>query len=178
MRTGQDNLYDGLEIHKDRRTTSERAERDVILSIDGYDTIIYQIYREQHTHENDLINHRNMWLVLFQTSMLAVYYGLFQSFSQPTFHGNPLFVVVVLAAIIPVIGCVNAWVLYGSLRAAIMAMNAAEIEYKSRRGSSTIELYPKKEYAITGKWAAFIMPLTYFPIWLILSALAVYVYGH
>jgi hypothetical protein len=87
----------------------------------------YNNFREQWTHEDKLINHRLGWLMNSQTILFAVY-GVLLGAKVPgtsvPFDNNLLIQIPSMLKLIVKLGCITSLLLWLSVLAAVMALNA------------------------------------------------------
>jgi hypothetical protein len=100
--------------------------------IDPVELQIHKLYRERIVHEDNLINHRMMWMVLSQAFMFALWGLLFQRF-----HQGDLLKFGVNRGYLYVIGGVGMLFAFGSK----LAIGAAQKEIDELR-SNYLSFYP------------------------------------
>lgn len=122
---------------------------------------LYHALREQWTHEDNLVNHRLMWLILSQGLLFTAYGTLSTAKHKWLVVGFPIFGMAVAA----VIGV--------SIFAALDAADAIKKQYDSTGLNRICSLIPVSRTGHRGKWAALALPFVFGALWLL--ALAGYI---
>ncbi len=116
---------------------------------------LYRALREQWTHEDHLVNHRLMWLIL-SNGLLFTAYG---TISSAKLHwlvvGFPLFGMAVSA----VIGA--------SIYAAIAALGEVQRQYEAAGLGRLVTLSPGRKLGSRGTWAAQALPFVFAALWVL-----------
>ncbi|HSI57203.1 MAG TPA: hypothetical protein VLA16_06590, partial [Ideonella sp.] len=116
---------------------------------------LYRALREQWTHEDNLVNHRLMWLILSQGLLFTAYGTLSTAKHKWLVIGFPFFGMAV-AAIIGI-----------SALAAIDATSAIKRQYDQAGLNSLCNLTPATATGHRGKWAAQALPFVFGALWLL-----------
>lgn len=116
---------------------------------------LYRALREQWTHEDNLVNHRLMWLILSQGLLFTAYGTLTFDKHLWLIYGFPVFGMAVAA----VIGV--------SIFAALDSSRAIEAEYRRAGLDSLCHLTPQSSTGYRGNWAAKALPFVFGTLWLL-----------
>ena len=116
---------------------------------------LYHALREQWTHEDNLVNHRLMWLILSQGLLFTAYGTLNIDKHRWLVIGFPLFGMAVAA----VIGI--------SIFAALGASRAIESAYERAGLDNLCHLTPQSPGGHRGNWAAKALPFVFGTLWLL-----------
>lgn len=116
---------------------------------------LYHALREQWTHEDNLVNHRLMWLILSQGLLFTAYGTLTIDKHRWLVYGFPLFGMAVAA----VIGI--------SIFAALDASRAVEQAYLRAGLDRLCPLVPQSASGHRGNWAAQALPVVFATLWLL-----------
>jgi hypothetical protein len=116
---------------------------------------LYRALREQWTHEDNLINHRLMWLILSQGLLFTAYGTLSTAKLHWLVLGFPFFGMVVSA----VIGV--------SIFAALAAIDELSAQYESASLHALGDLWPGRRHLLRGKLAAQALPFVFGALWLL-----------
>lgn len=116
---------------------------------------LYRALREQWTHEDNLVNHRLMWLILSQGLLFTAYGTLSTAKHKWLVIGFPFFGMAVAA----VIGV--------SIFAAIDATAAIRRHYESAGLDRICNLTPVSRTGHRGKWAAQSLPFVFGALWVL-----------
>lgn len=119
---------------------------------------LYRALREQWTHEDNLINHRLMWLILSNGLLFTAYGTLSSAKRQWLVLGFPFFGLAVAA----VIGV--------SIFAALSATEQISRKYEEAGLVSLCSLTPSSNIGIRGKLAAQCLPFVFGALWLLAMA--------
>lgn len=119
---------------------------------------LYRALREQWTHEDNLVNHRLMWLILSEGLLFTAYGTLSTAKLHWLVFGFPFFGMAV-AAIIGV-----------SIFAALAATDEIASQYEAAGLSRLCSLTPSKNIGNRGKWAAQALPFVFGALWLVAMA--------
>jgi len=122
---------------------------------------MYRALREQWTHEDNLVNHRLMWLILSQGLLFTAYGTLTNAKLHWLVLGFPLFGMAVAA----VIGV--------SIYAAFEAIEEIHRVYEDSGLSAWISLTPSRQIGTRGKWAGKTLPFVFGALWLLALAGAI-----
>jgi hypothetical protein len=114
---------------------------------------LYRALREQWTHEDNLVNHRLMWLILSQGLLFTAYGNLSTARHKWLVIGFPLFGIAVAA----VIGI--------SIYAALDATDAIKAQYDAAGLNRLCSLAPAARTSHRGKWAAQLLPFVFTALW-------------
>lgn len=134
--------------NEDARGTSTHNLRDWDL---------YRALREQWTHEDNLVNHRLMWLILSQGLLFTAYGSLTLDKHRWLVYGFPIFGMAVAA----VIGI--------SIMAALDSTRAIEAEYRRNGLDKLCHLVPQSATGHRGSWAARALPFVFGTLWVLAS---------
>jgi hypothetical protein len=118
----------------------------------------YRALREQWTHEDNLVNHRLMWLILSEGLLFTAYGTLSTAKLHWLVIGFPFFGMTVAA----VIGV--------SIFAALAATEEISRQYEAAGLSALCSLTPSRRIGNRGKWAAQALPFVFGALWLLALA--------
>lgn len=116
---------------------------------------LYRALREQWTHEDNLVNHRLMWLILSEGLLFTAYGTLSTAKMHWLVFGFPFFGMLVAA----VIGV--------SIFAAIAATDYIQQQFDTSSASLLCHLTPKSRRAKRGQWAAQALPFVFGGLWVL-----------
>jgi hypothetical protein len=116
---------------------------------------LYHALREQWTHEDNLVNHRLMWLILSQGLLFTAYGTLTIDKHRWLVYGFPVFGMAVAA----VIGI--------SISAALDSSRAIEAEYRRAGLERLCHLVPQSATGHRGNWAAKALPFVFGTLWML-----------
>jgi hypothetical protein len=116
---------------------------------------LYRALREQWTHEDNLINHRLMWLILSQGLLFTAYGNLSTARHKWLVIGFPLFGMAV-AAVIAI-----------SIFAALDASVAIRTQYREAGLDALCTLSPVSKTVHRGRWAAQSLPFVFAALWML-----------
>ena len=116
---------------------------------------LYRALREQWTHEENLVNHRLMWLLLSQGLLFTAYGTLSTAKLHWLVFGFPFFGMIVAA----VIGI--------SAYAAFDAMDEITEEYRDLGLDKLFKLTPGQQSGERGRLAAQALPFVFGALWLL-----------
>ena len=116
---------------------------------------LYHALREQWTHEDNLVNHRLMWLILSQGLLFTAYGTLSFDKHRWLIFGFPLFGMAVAA----VIGI--------SIFAALDSSRAIEAAYRQAGLERLCHLTPQSGTGHRGSWAAKSLPFVFGTLWVL-----------
>ena len=116
---------------------------------------LYHALREQWTHEDNLVNHRLMWLILSQGLLFTAYGTL-------TFDKHRWLVIG-----FPVFGMAVAAVIGVSIFAALDSSRAIEAAYRQAGLERLCHLTPQSGTAHRGNWAAKALPFVFGTLWVL-----------
>lgn len=116
---------------------------------------LYRALREQWTHEDNLVNHRLMWLILSEGLLFTAYGTLSTAKLHWLVFGFPFFGMVVAA----VIGI--------SIFAAIDATTYIQKQFDASSVSQLCHITPKSRRAKRGNWAAQALPFVFGGLWVL-----------
>lgn len=119
---------------------------------------LYRALREQWTHEDNLVNHRLMWLILSEGLLFTAYGTLSTAKLHWLVFGFPFFGMAV-AAIIGV-----------SIFAALAATEEISEQYEAAGLSALCSLTPSRRIGNRGKLAAQALPFVFGALWLLAMA--------
>jgi hypothetical protein len=119
---------------------------------------LYRALREQWTHEDNLVNHRLMWLILSQGLLFTAYGTLSTAKLHWLVFGFPFFGMSVSA----VIGV--------SIFAALDAIEAVNKQYEEAGLTALCPLSPGRKTGNRGKLAAQALPFVFAALWLLALA--------
>ena len=117
---------------------------------------LYRALREQWTHEDNLVNHRLMWLILSQGLLFTAYGTLSTAKLHWLVFGFPFFGIAVAA----VIGV--------SIFAALEAIEEVSRQYEAAGLNRLCSLSPGR--GNRGKWAAQSLPFVFGALWVLALA--------
>jgi len=116
---------------------------------------LYHALREQWTHEDDLVNHRAMWLILAQGLLFTAYGTLTTARLEWLVFGFPCF-----GMVVSVLVGVSIYSAIGS------AAEVAEL-YRKAGLDGLLALAPSRRLSRRGKWAAQALPFVFCALWLL-----------
>lgn len=116
---------------------------------------LYRALRDQWTHEDNLVNHRLMWLILSEGLLFTAYGTLSTAKLHWLVFGFPFFGMTVAA----VIGV--------SIFAALAATEEIQEQYEAAGLARLCSLTPSKRIGGRGKWAAQALPFVFGALWLL-----------
>ena len=119
---------------------------------------LYHALREQWTHEDNLVNHRLMWLILSQGL-------LFTAFGTLTIDKHRWLVIG-----FPAFGMAVALVIGISIFAALDSARAIESEYQKAGLDRLCHLTPRSRTAHRGSWASKALPFVFGTLWVLAAA--------
>lgn len=119
---------------------------------------LYRALREQWTHEDNLVNHRLMWLILSQGLLFTAYGTLSSAKLHWLVFGFPFFGMAVSA----VIGV--------SIFTALAAMDEVSRQYDAAGLHTLCSLSPGRHVGSRGQWAAQALPFVFAALWLLALA--------
>jgi hypothetical protein len=119
---------------------------------------LYRALREQWTHEDNLVNHRLMWLILSQGLLFTAYGTLSTAKLHWLVLGFPFFGLAVSA----VIGV--------SIFAALAAIEEVSRQYEDAGLNALCNLSPGRNTGSRGKLAAQTLPFVFAALWLLALA--------
>lgn len=119
---------------------------------------LYRALREQWTHEDNLVNHRLMWLILSEGLLFTAYGTLSTAKLHWLVFGFPFFGMAV-AAVIAV-----------SIFAALAATEEISKQYEEAGLNKLVSLTPTRRIGSRGKWAAQALPFVFGALWLLAMA--------
>jgi hypothetical protein len=119
---------------------------------------LYRALREQWTHEDNLVNHRLMWLILSEGLLFTAYGTLSTANLHWLVFGFPFFGMAVAA----VIGV--------SIYAALAATDEIEERYDAAGLNALCSLTPSRRTGNRGKWAAQSLPFVFGALWVLAMA--------
>jgi hypothetical protein len=119
---------------------------------------LYRALREQWTHEDNLVNHRLMWLILSQGLLFTAYGTLSSAKLHWLVFGFPFFGMAVSA----VIGV--------SIFAALEALEEVHRQYQDAGLEALCSLSPGRKLGHRGKLAAQALPFVFAALWLLALA--------
>lgn len=122
---------------------------------------MYWALREQWTHEDTLINHRSMWMILSQGLLLTAYGTLSQTGFYWVSFGFPIFGMAVTALV------------GSSIYAALAAADAVRKRHEAAGLSALCQLVADPRHNITGTRATRVLPFVFGTIWLLALAGAI-----
>lgn len=114
---------------------------------------LYRALREQWTHEDNLVNHRLMWLILSQGLLFTAYGTISTAKLHWLVFGFPLFGMAVSA----VIGV--------SIFAALAAIEEVNRQYERAGLNALCSLSPGRHTANRGRLAAQSLPFVFAALW-------------
>lgn len=114
---------------------------------------LYRALREQWTHEDNLVNHRLMWLLLSQ-GLLFTAYGTLSTAQHPWLvFGFPLF------------GMTVAGVIGVSIYAALASTDAVRAHFDQTGLARLCPLTPPSRAGHRGRWAPRALPFVFSVLW-------------
>ena len=119
---------------------------------------LYRALREQWTHEDNLVNHRLMWLILSQGLLFTAYGTLSSAKLHWLVIGFPFFGMAVSA----VIGV--------SIFAALDAIEEVNRQYADAGLNALCSLSPGRRGGNRGQWASQALPFVFGALWLLALA--------
>ena len=119
---------------------------------------LYRALREQWTHEDNLVNHRLMWLILSEGLLFTAYGTLSTAKLHWWVFGFPFFGMAVAA----VIGV--------SIFAALAATEEIRKQFETAGLGALCSLTPSSRTGNRGKWAAQSLPFVFGGLWLLALA--------
>ena len=119
---------------------------------------LYRALREQWTHEDDLVNHRLMWLMLSEGLLFTAYGTLSTARFQWLVVGFPFFGMAV-AALIGV-----------SIFTALAATERVQRQFDAEGLGQLCSLTPDASTSHRGQWAARGLPFVFGTLWLLALA--------
>ncbi|MDE2394989.1 MAG: hypothetical protein KGM91_06080 [Burkholderiales bacterium] len=119
---------------------------------------LYRALREQWTHEDNLVNHRMMWLILSQGLLFTAYGGMSGVHHKWLVLGFPFF------------GMAVAAVIGSSIAAAVEAAEAIQREYAAAGLERLCRLSPMPGNRHRGRWAARALPFVFAALWVLAFA--------
>ena len=134
--------------HSSSSTSSSETQR-------AADWDLYRALREQWTHEDNLVNHRLMWLILSQGLLFTAYGSLTLDKHRWLVIGFPVFGMAVAA----VIGV--------SIFAALDATEAIRRHYLESGLERLCSLTPNSDTGHRGAWAAKALPFVFGTLWML-----------
>lgn len=132
------------------------ASQDVPDSLPDWD--LYRALREQLTHEDNLVNHRLMWLILSQGLLFTAYGTVSSAKLHWLAYGFPLF------------GMMMAAVIGVSIYAALDATERVREAYAATGLERLCSLTPGGDTGERGKWAAQALPFVFIALWVLAVA--------
>ncbi len=122
-------------------------------TVDDWD--LYRALREQWTHEDDLVNHRLMWLILSEGLLFTAYGTVSSAKLQWLQFGFPFFGIAVAALI--GVGIFTAYAATDDVRRTYDAAGLGQV----------CRLTPDARFAHRGQWAAKGLPFVFGAFWLL-----------
>jgi len=119
---------------------------------------LYRALREQWTHEDNLVNHRLMWLILSEGLLFTAYGTLSTAKMHWLVFGFPFFGMAVAA----VIGV--------SIYAALAATEEITRRYDEAGLNALCSLTPSRRTGSRGRWAARLLPFVFGALWVLAIA--------
>jgi len=119
---------------------------------------LYRALREQWTHEDHLMNHRLMWLILSEGLLFTAYGALATSRYHWLLIGFPFF------------GLTVAVVIGISIFAAFEAIEEVHRQYEAAGLAALCGLTPSRDIGHRAKWAAQALPFVFGTLWLLALA--------
>jgi len=119
---------------------------------------LYRALREQLTHEDNLVNHRLMWLILSEGLLFTAYGTISTAKLHWLAYGFPFF------------GMTVAGVIGASIYAALAATDELRRRYEASGLTTLCSLTPSEGTAGRGKWAAQALPFVYGTLWVLAIA--------
>ncbi|HUO92721.1 MAG TPA: hypothetical protein VMU22_07360 [Rhizomicrobium sp.] len=141
---------------------------------------LYRLYRERIVHEDDVINHRMMWMLASSTIMFALWGILFAATSQATGVVRiPYLTLVglVILLVISVCGLFSSWGSRKSIRAAEAEIRDVRKEYLQipnghRPGGVLADIVGGNRRHDRGHFVPRVMPGLFIFIWAALAAVS------
>lgn len=118
---------------------------------------LYRALREQWTHEDNLVNHRLMWLILSQGLLFTAYGMLSTAKHKWLVIGFPIFGMAVAA----VIGI--------SIFSSLDAADAIRRQFDRAKLQELCNLVPGSPTGHRGTWAAQALPFVFGTLWVLAS---------
>jgi len=119
---------------------------------------LYRALREQLTHEDNLVNHRLMWLILSEGLLFTAYGTITTARLHWLSYGFPFF------------GMTVAGVIGVSIYAALAATDELRARYEASGLSRLCRLTPSEATGARGKWAAQALPFVFGALWVLAIA--------
>jgi hypothetical protein len=116
---------------------------------------LYRALREQWTHEDNLVNHRLMWLILCEGLLFTAYGTLTTAKMHWLVFGFPFF------------GMAVASVIGVSIFAALAATDEIAESYHRAGLDRLCPLTPTRRTGRRGRWAAQSLPFVFAALWLL-----------
>jgi hypothetical protein len=123
-----------------------------------HDWELYRALREQLTHEDNLVNHRLMWLILSEGLLFTAYGTISTARLHWLAYGFPFF------------GMTVAGVIGVSIHAALEATDELRRRYETSGLSRLCSLTPSEATGGRGKWAAQALPFVFGALWILAIA--------
>jgi hypothetical protein len=114
---------------------------------------LYRALREQLTHEDNLVNHRLMWLILSEGLLFTAYGTISTAKLHWLAYGFPFF------------GMTVAGVIGVSIYAALAATDELRERYEASGLTHLCSLTPSEATGARGKWAAQALPFVFGALW-------------
>jgi len=118
----------------------------------------FRVLREQWTHEDNLVNHRLMWLILSEGLLFTAYGTLSTAKLHWLVFGFPFF------------GMAVAGVIGVSIFAAIAATDDIQARYEEAGLQRLCALTPSRRIGHRGRWAAQALPFVFGGLWALAMA--------
>jgi hypothetical protein len=119
---------------------------------------LYRALREQWTHEDNLVNHRLMWLILCEGLLFTAYGTLSTAKLHWLVFGFPFF------------GMTVAGVIGVSIFAALDATDEIRRQFDEAGLAHVCSLTPDRRIGRRGRWAAQALPFVFGALWLLAMA--------
>ncbi len=119
---------------------------------------LYRALREQLTHEDNLVNHRLMWLILSEGLLFTAYGTVTTARLHWLSYGFPFF------------GMAVAGVIGVSIYAALEATDELRQRYEASGLDRLCSLTPSERTGGRGKWAAQALPFVFVALWVLAIA--------
>jgi len=119
---------------------------------------LYRALREQLTHEDNLVNHRLMWLILSEGLLFTAYGTISTARLHWLAYGFPFF------------GMTVAGVIGVSINAALTATDEVRRRYEESGLARLCNLTPSEATGSRGKWAAQALPFVFGALWVLAIA--------
>jgi len=132
------------------------AHDPVLTQLPDWD--LYRALREQWTHEDNLVNHRLMWLILSEGLLFTAYGTLSNAKLHWLVFGFPFF------------GMAVASVIGVSIFAALAATEEISRQYDAAGLNKLCSLTPGHRTGSRGRWAAQALPFVFGALWLLAMA--------